>query len=130
MKLRSPAASGIGSDRGMSQPGNPRLRVLFVCSLNQWRSPTAETIYRNDPRLQVRSAGVRRDAQRHISAADVSWAQVIFVMDREQQAWIRERFIDLSLPSIRVLDIPDSLIYMDPELQRRLREAIEPELEP
>ena len=25
-----------------------QLRVLFVCSRNQWRSPTAETIYRFD----------------------------------------------------------------------------------
>ena len=114
----------------MSQPGYSRLRVLFVCALNQWRSPTAETIYRNDPRLQVRSAGVRTDAERHISSADVSWAEVIFVMDREQQSWIRERFREFALPAIRVLDIPDTLIYMDPELQRLLREAIEPELGP
>ena len=112
----------------MSLSSNSRLRVLFVCSLNQWRSPTAEAIYRNDARLEVRSAGVRTDAQRHISAGDVAWAQIIFVMDRDQQAWIRERFRNVTLPPISVLDIPDSLVYMDPKLQLLLREAIEPEL--
>lgn len=112
----------------MSLPSNPRLRVLFVCALNQWRSPTAETIYRNDARLEVRSAGVRTDAQRHLSAADVTWAELIFVMDREQKAWIQERFRDVAIPPIRILDIPDTLVYMDPELQRLLRQAIDPEL--
>lgn len=31
-----------------------RLKVLFVCSRNQWRSPTAEAMYRDDSRLSVR----------------------------------------------------------------------------
>ena len=112
----------------MKSPAEPRLRVLFVCSLNQWRSPTAEVIYRNDARLDVRSAGLRTDAKRHLSASDMSWAEVIFVMDQNQKEWIQERFRDLQLPPIRVLDIPDSLVYMDPELQRLLRAAIDPEL--
>src|SRR5437762_955595 len=107
---------------------NTRLRVLFVCALNKWRSPTAEAIYRNDPRLEVRSAGVRSDAKRRISASDIEWAEVIFVMDQDQKAWIREQFRDLQLPKIEVLDVPDSLVYMDPELQRLLRLSIDPEI--
>jgi len=107
---------------------NNRLRVLFVCALNKWRSPTAEAIYRNDPRLEVRSAGVRHDAQRRISAEDLQWADVIFVMDRHQKARIREQFRDLDLPPIEILDIPDSLVCMDLELQRLLRQAIDPEI--
>jgi len=31
------------------------INVLFVCSKNQWRSPTAEAIYRRDERVSVRS---------------------------------------------------------------------------
>ena len=108
---------------------NARLRILFVCALNKWRSPTAEAIYRSDPRLEVRSAGVRANAQRRISAADVQWADAIFVMDREQKSWIQERFREVQLPSIQVLDIPGSLEYMDPELQRLLRLALDPEIE-
>lgn len=108
---------------------NRPLRVLFVCALNQWRSPTAELLYRNDPRLEVRSAGVRAEAKRRISEADMAWADVIFVMDRKQKSWIEERFRDVGVPRIQVLDITDGLIYMDPELQRLLRLAIDPEIE-
>ena len=108
---------------------NARLCVLFVCSQNQWRSPTAEALYRSDPRLEVRSAGVRSNAKRRISAADIAWADVIFVMDREQKSWIQERFRDLQLPCIQVLDIADSLVYMDPELQRMLKSALDPEID-
>lgn len=107
---------------------NTRLHILFVCALNQWRSPTAEAIYRSDPRLEVKSAGVRSNAKRRISAADVEWADAIFVMDREQKRWIQERFRDIRLPYIEVLDIPDGLEFMDPELQRLLREALDPEI--
>ena len=106
-----------------------RLRVLFVCALNQWRSPTAEAIYRDHPLLDVRSAGVRRNAKRRLSVGDVRWADVIFVMDREQKAWIREQFPDAKLPQIKVLDIPGNLTFMHPELQHLLRLAIDPELE-
>ena len=112
----------------MTLSAQSRLRVLFVCSLNQWRSPTAEAIYRNDARLEVRSAGLRTNATRILSGANVAWADVIFVMDVEQKAWIQERFRGQILPRIHSLDIPDTLVYMDPELQRLLRLAIDPEL--
>jgi predicted protein tyrosine phosphatase len=107
----------------------PRFRILFVCALNKWRSPTAEALYRSDSRLEVRSAGVRSSAKHVLSVADIKWADVIFVMDREQKAWIQERFRHLPLPGIKVLDIPGTLVYMDPELQRLLRLAIDPELD-
>jgi predicted protein tyrosine phosphatase len=112
----------------MTLPVKTKLHVLFVCSLNQWRSPTAEELYRNDERLDVRSAGLRSTAKRYLSEADVTWADIIFVMDHEQKAWVQERFRHLKLPRIHSLDIPDTLVYMDPELQGLLRAGIDPEL--
>ena len=106
-----------------------RLKVLFVCALNQWRSPTAEALYRNHPQLEVRSAGIRDGAKRRLSEGDLRWADVVFVMDREQKSRIREDFSEIELPQIQVLDIPGDLKYMDPELQRLLRLAIDPEIE-
>ena len=105
-----------------------KLKVLFVYALNQWRSPTAEVLYRNDARLEVRSAGIRPDAKRRLSEKDLRWADVIFVMEREHQQWIQEHFRDTALPPIQVLDIPDDLEYMNPELQHLLRLAIDPEI--
>ncbi len=106
-----------------------RLRVLFVCALNKWRSPTAEALYRNDPRLEVRSAGVRSEARRRISREDMEWADVIFVMEQEHKNWIHDRFREMKLPQIQVLEIPDDLKYMDPELQRLLKLSIDPEID-
>ena len=97
--------------------------------MNQWRSPTAEHLYRNDARLQVRSAGTRTMARRRVSEADLAWADVVFVMDRDQKHWIQERFRSVDLPDIRVLDVSDEFEYMDPRLQAALRAVIDPEID-
>ncbi len=86
-------------------------------------------LYRNDQRLEVRSAGIRQSAKRRLSLNDLQWAQVVFVMERGHKQWIQEHFRDTNLPPIEVLEIPDDLEYMNPELQRLLRSAIDPELE-
>lgn len=106
-----------------------RLRVLFVCAMNKQRSATAEQLYRNDPRVEVRSAGVRLGAERRVSDADLHWADVVFVMEREHKTWIAERFAGLELPPIEVLDIPDEYEFMDTELQQILRSLVDPEIE-
>lgn len=43
--------------------------VPFVCSRNQWRSPTAEQVWRRHPALSVRSAGTSPNARRPVSVA-------------------------------------------------------------
>src|SRR5512141_1307706 len=105
-----------------------RLRVLFVCAMNKQRSVTAERIYRNDARLEVRSAGVRSEAKRRVSEADLKWADVVFVMEREHKLWIMTRFEGMDLPLIDVLDIEDEFEVMDPELQKILRSLLDPEI--
>lgn len=97
--------------------------------MNRWRSPTAERLFRNDPRLDVRSAGVSAGATRRLGAGDLRWADVLMVMERDHRRSIRERFPDLELPPIVVLDVPDDYQFMDPELQELLRRQIGPELE-
>jgi predicted protein tyrosine phosphatase len=108
---------------------NRRLRVLFVCAMNKQRSVTAERMYRNDARLEVRSAGVRSEAPRRVSEADLKWADVVFVMEREHKQWITMRFEDLKLPRIDVLDVPDDFEVMDPQLQEMLKAMLDPEID-
>jgi len=111
---------------------SPRLKVLFVCAANQQRSPTAERIYKNDARLEVRSAGVRLGANRRISENDLRWADIVFVMEREHKDAIKTRFSydpDFPFPPIEVLDIPDEFDRMDAELIKVLKAAIDPELD-
>ena len=58
-----------------------KLNVLFICSRNQWRSPTAEKVYQNDPRVEVRSAGVSASARCRVSENLLRWADRVLVME-------------------------------------------------
>ena len=101
------------------------LNLLFVCSKNKWRSPTAETIYRRDRRLRVRSAGTSSSARKRISANDINWADLILVMENKHKNIITRQYRHLDLPEIVVLDIPDDYQYMSDELIEMLQISVE-----
>lgn len=103
------------------------LRVLFVCSRNRWRSPTAERVFAKHPGLSVRSRGLAKSARRKLTASDVAWAQLIAVMEDTHADRLCERF-QLGSAQLAVLDIPDEYRTMDPELVQMLRDAMEPVL--
>ena len=106
------------------------MRVLFVCQENQLRSPTAEAIYRDDPRVSVRSAGVSSSVARRISAADVEWAEIIFVMEAAHFHKLRRQFPHISsICRVVILSIPDRYDYKDPELISILKSKVEPYLD-
>ncbi len=54
-----------------------KLKILVVCSRNKQRSLTAEQIYRNDSRVDIRSAGTSKLAKHIISLKDIKWADII-----------------------------------------------------
>jgi predicted protein tyrosine phosphatase len=102
-----------------------RLNVLFVCSRNQWRSPTAEKVWRSHPNLSVRSAGTSPNARRHVSADDIQWAEVIFVMEEKHKSrLVAEYPRQLEHKLLHVLDIPDEYKFMDPELIDEIRRSV------
>jgi len=106
------------------------LKILFVCGRNQWRSPTAEKIYRNDPRVSARSAGVGGAARRVISEGDLDWADLVLVMERSHARRIRDQFPHReAFPLMECLDIPDDYGFMDEELIELIRMGTEPHLE-
>ncbi len=108
-----------GHDEGSPAPRN----VLFVCSKNQWRSPTAERVWRKHPALQVRSAGTSPSARRVLGRADLAWADVVLVMEEAHRRRIAEAFPGVATEVV-VLDIPDRYVFMDPELVTELEEAV------
>ena len=59
--------------------GDHPLHVLFVCTANVDRSKTAEDLYKNDPRLVVKSCGVAPFAQVVVTRDLLDWADRIFV---------------------------------------------------
>jgi predicted protein tyrosine phosphatase len=102
------------------------LNLLFICARNQWRSPTGETIYRRDPRVNVRSAGLASSARRKLKDDVLHWADIICVMDNEQKSRVKKRLRRQSKqPALYDLDIPDEYQYMDPELINMLRDKVE-----
>jgi predicted protein tyrosine phosphatase len=104
--------------------------ILFVCSRNQWRSPTAERVWQRLPGVNARSAGTSPRAKHMITAADIQWADVIFVMETKHHQRLRAEFRQLLTGKrIEVLDIPDQYRYMAPELVERFTELADEFLE-
>jgi len=102
------------------------MNVLFVCGKNQWRSPTAEEIYKNDPRMSVKSAGLSQKSRRRLSEKDLIWADLVLVMEREQKRRVVDQYSAIAnAVDIESLDIPDEYPFMDPDLVELLREGVE-----
>jgi predicted protein tyrosine phosphatase len=96
-------------------------RVLFVCSQNKLRSPTAEQVFSNRPGFEVASAGTNRNAENPVSPEIIEWADVIFVMERAHRNKLSSQFrAHLRDKRVICLDIPDDFEYMDPMLIRLL----------
>jgi predicted protein tyrosine phosphatase len=91
--------------------------VLFVCSQNRLRSPTAEQIFADRADLEVSSAGTNHDAENPLTGELVRWAEVIVVMEKTHRTKLRKRFGDaLNGKRLICLDIPDEYEFMEPGL--------------
>ena len=110
--------------------GEKTLHILFVCSANRLRSPTAERLFASWPGLEVASAGIDASAERVIDAAMVAKADVIFCMEAGHRDRLRKRFKPvLDGKQVIVLGIPDEYERDQPELIALLREKVPPFLE-
>ena len=99
--------------------------ILFICSKNQWRSPTGEQIFKNHAELNVRSAGTSSSARKTVNAKDILWADIIFVMEEKHKSRLKAEFIkSVKYKDIQVLDIPDEYQYMDEELVDILEQSV------
>lgn len=105
--------------------------LLFICSRNQWRSPTAEAMWRRRPGFNVRSAGTSPNARKTVGPEDIRWADVIFVMERKHLQRLKadyDRLLEHTL--VHCLEIPDDFRYMDPELVAMLEDSVSAYLAP
>jgi predicted protein tyrosine phosphatase len=106
-------------------PPTQKQNILFICSRNQWRSPTAESIFRKHPDLNVRSAGTSDKARRKVTDTDIGWAHTIFVMESQHRRQLQSKFGDLlTNKKLIILDIPDDYQFMDPELVELLKPTV------
>jgi predicted protein tyrosine phosphatase len=105
-----------------------KLNLLFVCSRNRLRSPTAEAVFMDDPSVDVRSPGTAPDAEVRVARDDVDWAHLIFVMEKAHQKRLKTMFKHIKA-RVLCLNIPDEYDFMDPELIELLQVKITPYFE-
>lgn len=97
-------------------------RILFLCSRNKLRSPTAEEIFAGQPGIEVDSAGLSADAEVVLSEEQVEWADLILVMERIHRARLNKRFGHLLADKrVAVLGIPDRYEFMEEALIEKLK---------
>ncbi len=96
----------------------PDQKILFLCSMNRLRSPTAERVFRGVPGLEVRSAGLDlAQAQCPCEAEDLQWADLVLVMEARHRKQLNAKFgADMRGRKAIVLGIPDQYAFMQPEL--------------
>jgi len=99
--------------------------ILFVCSQNRLRSPTAEAIFSTRDGVEVASAGLNHDADTPLTSETVEWADLIFVMEKTHRNKLQKKFrTNLNGKRVICLDIPDDYDYMDPILVRLLQSKV------
>jgi protein-tyrosine phosphatase len=101
-----------------------RPNILVVCGRNKKRSRTAEHIFKNDCRFNIRSVGLSPKSDRKISENDLNWADLVFVMETEQRSKICSLYMHLEIPTVEILHIPDDYEFMDKELVEMLTDRI------
>lgn len=99
--------------------------VLFICSQNRLRSPTAEQIFSAYPGIECASGGLNNDADNPVTPELVEWADLIFVMEKTHRNKLSSKFKRyLSNKRVVCLDIPDEYEFMDPVLVRLLESKV------
>ncbi|MGC4009474.1 MAG: low molecular weight protein tyrosine phosphatase family protein [Pseudomonas sp.] len=102
-------------------------RALFICSRNRLRSPTAETVFASWPEVETDSAGLAPDAEVLLSAEQLDWADLVFVMERRHRQALLRRFpVAMRSKRLVCLDIPDDYAYLQPELVLLLERKVGP----
>jgi len=89
------------------------MNVLFICNQNENRSKTAEELFKG--RFKTKSAGLFND--KPVTAKELDWADIIFVMEDFQKDEISKRFPKHYMKKrIISLNVPDVYYYKQPEL--------------
>lgn len=77
----------------------------------------------------MRSAGTEPSAVVKITAKQIDWADLIFVMETKHKQRLTQKFpTEILNKNIVVLEIEDNYPFMDPELIEYIKTSVEPYL--
>ncbi|MBU0962372.1 MAG: phosphotyrosine protein phosphatase [Nanoarchaeota archaeon] len=94
------------------------MKLLFICNQNKNRSKTAEMLFKN--KYETKSAGLYNE--KPLNKRQLSWADLVVVMDDSQRNEISKRFPELYLKKrIISLNINDIYKYNQKELIDELK---------
>lgn len=100
-------------------------KVLFVCTQNRLRSPTAEKVFSNYDEIKVKSAGLDPHARTHLTSEMIKWADIIFVMEKSHKEKIKKGYeAKLKGKKLICLNIPDEYDFMQAELIDILKDKV------
>ena len=117
--MNEPSAPASGPGRRVTR------NVLFLCSRNRLRSPTAEEVFADWPGIETASAGLAPDADTPLTPELLAWADVVFVMERAHRTRLSVRFATyLRGKRVVCLEIPDDYDFMAPALVELLRSRV------
>ena len=92
-------------------------RLLFICSENRLRSPTAEAVFFEYDGVEAIGAGTNADSETPVSGDLIEWADIVLVMEKVHRNKVSKKYKKLLKDKrVVVLDIPDIYECMQPEL--------------
>lgn len=98
--------------------------LLFICTENRHRSPTAEKLFKNSDKYNAKSAGTSPLAKTKLTKKALDWADMIFVMEDHHERQILKNFPKYSTKQIINLNVPDRFQRDDLRLKRLLKERL------
>lgn len=105
------------------------MNVLFLCTQNRMRSPTAEQVFASWPNIETDSAGLHASAQVVLSPEQIEWADLIVVMEKRHREQLSKGYgKHVRGKHIICVDVPDKYPFMDPTLVAELESKVGPHL--
>ena len=96
-------------------------KLLFVCEGNEQRSPSFEKWFKeNRPGYEVKSAGTAKALPGEINRDLLEWADRVFLMDLEQEIFIKREFPEF-LSKCEIVGCSDQYSGYSEQLNRLIR---------
>lgn len=112
--MKKKRSKSAGGSRNVSDEG---IKILFLCTKNQRRSPTAEKTWNRRAGVSARSAGISLLCKNPLSAKDIRWAEYILVMEERHKTRLFDEFPRLLKDKkVHVLNVSEGQGFMSPEL--------------
>ena len=91
------------------------MNILFVCNMNQQRSPTFEGVFRDQSDHNVKSAGILFGSETELSDDLLEWADKVYVMDLRQELDIVRNFNRFTY-KVKTIGVSDEYPRDSPQL--------------